>query len=135
MSVALSHSFITVEDQDEALGFYRDQLGLEVRADIRMGPMRWLTLECPGVPGVEIALETPQGRPGDADALRAVIRAGALTAGIFRVDDVDAIFARLTAGGAPVVQEPTDQPYGVRDCAVRDPSGNMVRLAQPSSGS
>ncbi len=134
MGPTLSHCFITVEDQDEALAFYRDQLGLEVRSDLSMGPMRWLTLGSTATPGVEVALETPEGRPGDTEALHAVIRAGSLTAGIFRVDDVDAVFAKLTTAGAPVVQEPTDQPYGVRDCAVRDPSGNMVRLAQPLAG-
>jgi catechol 2,3-dioxygenase-like lactoylglutathione lyase family enzyme len=132
VSISLSHCFITVRDQDEALAFYRDVLGLRVRSDVPIGSMRWLTVVSPSEPGgVEISLETPAGRPGDGQALSAVVAAGSLTAAIFEVEDCDAIFARAREAGAAVVQEPADRPYGVRDSAVRDPSGNMVRFAQP----
>ena len=130
MGPRLSHCFVTVHDQEAALAFYRDVLGLTVRQDHRIGSMRWLTVSA-GDGGTEIALETPEGRPGSVAALSEVIAAGSLTAAILETDDVDALFARAVASGAPVVQEPKDQPYGVRDCAVRDPSQNMVRLAQP----
>ena len=120
MNITLSHCFITVRDQEEALAFYRDVVGLEVRSDVQLGPMRWLTVAPPSQPdGVELSLETPDGRPGDIDALARVMADGALTAAIFACD---ALFAKAVAAGADVVQEPKDQPYGVRDCAVRDPS-------------
>jgi len=135
MQPELSHCFITVRDQGEALRFYRDAVGLAVRTDITMGESRWLTMGAPSQPdGVEISLETPVGRPGESGALAKVMAAGSLTAAIFRVDDCDASFTKAVEAGAEVVQEPKDQPYGVRDCAVRDPSKNMVRFSQPLSG-
>lgn len=135
MDVKLSHCFVTVHDQEEALAFYRDVLGLEVRADVAIGPMRWLTVGSMSQPGgTELSLETPEGRPGDVEALRDVFAAGSLTAAIVETTDCDALFAKAVAVGAEVVQKPKDQPYGVRDCAVRDPSRNMVRIAQPLEG-
>ena len=135
MDLKLSQCFITVHDQDDALAFYRDVLGLEARADVVIGSMRWLTVASPSEPdGVELALETPDGRPGDPRALAQVMSAGSLTAAIFQTGDCDALFAKAVAAGAEVVQEPKDQPYGVRDCAVRDPSKNMVRFSQPLGG-
>ena len=132
MATRMSHCFITVHDQDEALAFYRDLVGLEVRADLAIGSMRWLTVAAPGQSdGVEISLETPIGRAGDVDALSRVVAAGSLTAAIFETDDCDAVFVRLREAGCAVIQSPKDEPWGVRDCAVRDPSGNMVRFAQP----
>jgi catechol 2,3-dioxygenase-like lactoylglutathione lyase family enzyme len=132
MVTRLSHCFITVRDQDEALVFYRDLVGLEVRADLPIGSMRWLTVAAPGEPdGTEISLETPEGRPGDEAALSRVMAAGSLTAAIFQTADCDLVFDALSRAGCPVIQPPTDQRYGVRDCAVRDPSGNMVRFSQP----
>ncbi len=132
MTLKVSHCFITVDDQDEALSFYRDVVGLEIRTDAVIGAMRWLTLASPDEPnGVELSLETPDGRPGDLDALNQVMLAGSLTAAILETDDCDSLFAKAVAAGADVVQRPKDQPYGVRDCAVRDPSQNMVRFAQP----
>ncbi len=132
MNVRLSHCFITVRDQEEALAFYRDVVGLEIRSDVQLGPMRWLTVAPPSQPdGVELSLETPAGRPGNIDALEQVMADGSLTAAIFASDDCDALFEKAVAAGAEVVQEPMDQPYGVRDCAVRDPSKNMVRFSQP----
>jgi predicted enzyme related to lactoylglutathione lyase len=135
MDLKLSHCFITVRDQDEALAFYRDVLGLRVRTDVNIGSMRWLTVGSASDPdGVEISLETPDGRPGDPAALAQVMSAGSLTAAIFQTDDCDEAFAKAVAAGAEVVQEPKDQPYGVRDCGVRDPSKNMVRISQPLGG-
>ncbi len=133
MNLTLSHCFITVRDQEEALGFYRDVVGLEVRSDVQIGPMRWLTVAPPSQPdGVELSLETPAGRPGNIDELAQVMAAGSLTAAIFACDDCDALFEKAVAAGAEVVQEPMEEPYvGVRDCAVRDPSKNMVRFSQP----
>ena len=97
--------------------------------------MRWLTVTSPSQSGgVELSLETPSGRPGEPGALAKVMSAGSLTAAIFQTDDCDAIFKKAVASGAEVVQEPKDQPYGVRDCGVRDPSKNMVRFAQPLKG-
>ncbi len=130
VDLELSHCFITVRDLDEALAFYRDVLGLQVRTDAAIGPMRWLTVGPEGQPDVQVSLETPEGRPGDVGALAEVVAAGSLTGAIFRTADCDAAFAELLDAHAPVVQEPKDQPYGVRDCAVRDPSGNMLRFAQ-----
>jgi catechol 2,3-dioxygenase-like lactoylglutathione lyase family enzyme len=131
MTTYLSHASILVLDQDAALAFYRDALGLEVRSDNAWEGARWLTVGPPTQPEVQILLETielrPRGGP-DADALRALVTKGAMPSLIFETDDVDAAFEKARATGAEVLQEPMDQPYGVRDCAFRDPSGNMVRL-------
>ncbi len=123
--------FIPVDDPDAALGFYRDALGLEVRADVASEGFRWVTVGAPGQ-DVDIVLSQPHGgrSPADGDALQALVSKGALQAAIFRADDLAATFERLRAAGVEVLQEPTDQPWGVRDCAVRDPSGNMVRIQQ-----
>ena len=133
MGIKVSHSFITVDDQEKALTFYRDALGLEVRADAPLGPFRWLTVGAPGQPGVEIVLATPDmgHGPDDTEALKALLAKGALQAVIFTTDDFDAMYERVRASGAEVLQEPIDQPYGVRDCGFRDPSGNHVRIGSP----
>ena len=133
MTLTVSHSFITVDDQEKALTFYRDALGLVVKADAPLGPFRWLTVGSPDQPGVEIVLATPDmgHGPGDTEALRALLAKGALQAVIFMTDDFDAMFERVRATGAEVLQEPIDQPYGVRDCGFRDPSGNHVRIGTP----
>lgn len=131
----ISHTFITVDDHDKALGFYRDLLGFTVTKDISMGDFRWVSVAAPGTPDVEVVLETvggsPETTPADREALAALLAKGLLRAIIVTVDDVDATFAKLEAAGADVIQEPFDQPYGVRDCAFRDPAGNMVRINQP----
>ena len=133
MEIKVSHSFITVDDQDKALTFYRDALGLEVKADAPLGPFRWLTVGSPDQPGVEIVLATPDmgHGPDDTEALRALLAKGALQAVIFTTDDFDAMYERVRATGAEVLQEPIDQPYGVRDCGFRDPAGNHVRIGSP----
>jgi catechol 2,3-dioxygenase-like lactoylglutathione lyase family enzyme len=131
MSPTVSALFITVHDPESALGFYRDGLGLEVRNDVTSGEFRWVTVGAPGQ-DVDIVLSQPHGgrSPEDGDALLELVTKGALQAAIFRSDDLDATFETLRASGAEVLQEPASQPWGVRDCAFRDPSGNMVRIAQ-----
>ena len=131
MTVTVSSMFIPVYDPDEALMFYRDGLGLEVRADVASEGFRWVTVGAPGQ-AVDIVLSQPHGgrSQADGDALLALVTKGSLQAAIFRADDLDLAFERLRAAGAEVLEEPTDQPWGVRDCAFRDPSGNMVRIQQ-----
>ncbi len=131
MAVTISTTFIPVHDADEALGFYRDALGLEVRNDVGADGMRWVTVGTPGH-DVDIVLFPPHGggSQDDGDALLALTAKGALQAAIFAADDLDATFERVQASGAEVLQEPASQPWGARDCAFRDPSGNMVRIAQ-----
>ena len=131
MRLTVCTMFIPVDDPDAALGFYRDALGLEVRADVASEGFRWVTVGAPGQ-DVDIVLSQPHGgrSPADGDALQALVSKGALQAAIFRADDLAATFERLSAAGVEVLQGPTDQPWGVRDCAVRDPSGNMVRIQQ-----
>jgi len=133
MNLTVSHLFIAVTDQQKALEFYRDVLGLELRTDAQIGPeYRWLTVGPKGQPDIEIMLEPAgMGRsPEDAEAINALVAKGALVPVIFATDDVDEVFERLSKAGAEVLQEPIDQPWGPRDCAFRDPSGNMVRIHQ-----
>ena len=129
----MSHSFVTVDDQDKALTFYRDVLGLNVTADAPLGPFRWLTVSAPGNPGMEIVLATPDmgHGPDDTEALKMLLAKGALNGVLFTTDNCDAAFERIRATGAEVLQEPIDQPYGVRDCGFRDPAGNHVRIGSP----
>jgi catechol 2,3-dioxygenase-like lactoylglutathione lyase family enzyme len=131
MTVTVSAMFIPVEDPDAALGFYRDALGLEVRVDVSNGGFRWVTVGAPGQ-DVDIVLFQPHGgrSQADGDALLSLVLQGSLQAAIFRSDDLEATFEQLRASGADVLEEPADRPWGVRDCAVRDPSGNLVRIAQ-----
>ena len=133
MELKISHSFVTVDDHEKALGFYRDVLGLQVTADAPLGPFRWLTVSPPSQPGVEIVLATPDmgHGPDDTEALRTLLAKGALNGVLFTTDDCDAAFEHVRKSGAEVLQEPIDQPYGVRDCAFRDPAGNHVRIGTP----
>ncbi|HEU5421445.1 MAG TPA: VOC family protein [Streptosporangiaceae bacterium] len=130
MAITLQYCHITVSDVDEALGFYRDALGLEMRNDVGSGGFRWVTLGTPGQPGLQIVLSEPHaGRSrADGDALQELLVKGVLPMTIFHADNVDAAFEKVRASGAEVLQEPIDQPWGPRDCAFRDPSGNMVRI-------
>src|SRR6185295_5389109 len=126
--------FVLVHDPDDALRFYRDTLGLELRNDVARDDFRWLTVGAPSQPDVAIVVTNYlNGSPADADALAALVAKGALNGVHFRTEDLDATFATLQAAGAEIVQEPTEQPWGTRDCAVRDPSGNLVRIDQPPS--
>ena len=131
MTVTLSTTFILVNDPDEALAFYRDALGLEVRNDVASGGFRWVTVGAPGQ-DVEIVLSQPHGGRSqvEGDALLSLVTQGSLQAAIFRADDLDETFEKVRASGAEVLQEPVSQPWGARDCAFRDPSGNLVRIAQ-----
>jgi len=132
MNLSLSTCFVLVHDPDLALAFYRDTLGLELRNDVAREDFRWLTVGAASQPGVAIVLTNYlNGSPADQDALAALLAKGALNGVHFHTDDLDAAFQELCAAGAEIVQEPTDQPWGTRDCAVRDPSGNLVRIDQP----
>ena len=140
MTITLSHAFVWCLDQDEALRFYQDALGFEVRTDAPMESMRWLTVGPPDQPDVEIGLlePVPGASEEDAEAVRRMVAKGVLGSLLFRTDDVQAAFERVRTAGADIIQEPTEMPYGVIDCAFRDPSGNHVRIGQeldPASGS
>jgi predicted enzyme related to lactoylglutathione lyase len=132
MAVTVSTMFIPVHDPDEALAFYRDALGLEVRMDVASDGYRWVTVGAADQ-DLGIVLFQPHGGRSqtEGDALLALVTQGSLQAAIFRADDLDATFEKVRASGtAEVLQEPTSQPWGARDCAFRDPSGNLVRIAQ-----
>jgi catechol 2,3-dioxygenase-like lactoylglutathione lyase family enzyme len=132
MDLTLSTSFIQVHDPDLALVFYHDVLGLELRNDVANEAFRWITVGSASQPDISIVLTNYVcGSPADGDAVAALLAKGALNGVHFRTDDLDATFEKVRASGADIVQEPTDQPWGTRDCAVRDPSGNMVRIDQP----
>lgn len=132
MSISLKYTHITVNDVDAAEAFYRGALGLEVLQDVSSGGHRWLTLGTSAQPGLGIVLSDPHaGRSeSDGDALQELLTKGVLPHTVFAADDVDVAFERVRASGAEVLQEPMDQGWGPRDCAFRDPSGNVVRIAQ-----
>jgi catechol 2,3-dioxygenase-like lactoylglutathione lyase family enzyme len=134
MDITISASFLPHDDPDAALAFYRDTLGFEVRNDVGYKGMRWLTVGPPDQPGTSIVLHPPAVDPGITEEERRTIvemMAKGTYAGILLATaDVDATFERLQASDAEIVQEPTDQPYGVRDCAVRDPAGNLLRIQE-----
>ncbi len=131
MSISVQTMFIPVHDPDAALAFYRDALGLEVRMDVSSDCFRWVTVGAPGQ-DMSIVLSQPHGGRSQAegDALLTLVTQGSIQAAIFRADDLDATFERVRESGAEVLQEPVAQPWGARDCAFRDPSGNLVRIAQ-----
>lgn len=135
MFTGISHHGIYVLDQDEALGFYVGKLGMEVRADVDLGFMRWLTVGVPGDPDREVLLERP-GPPAVSEEIAAQIRdlvtKGAMGLSlILTTDDCRRTYEELVANGVETTQEPTEQPYGV-DCAIRDPFGNHIRITQPA---
>ncbi|WP_306363576.1 VOC family protein [Nocardia sp. CC227C] len=135
MDISINASYLPQDDPDAALAFYRDTLGFEVRNDVGYEGMRWITVGPVGQPDVSIVLHPPAADPGITDDERRVIAemmAKGTYAGInLATRDLDGLFEKLQASdAAEVVQEPTDQPYGVRDCAFRDPAGNMVRIKQ-----
>lgn len=131
-TLAVANVFVFTDDHEASLGFYRDTLGFAVGTDVTNGGFRWCTLTTPTQPGLEIVLQSPGIYPGTSDADKAaladLLAKGHLSALIFGTDDVDGIYETVKASGAEVVQEPADQFYGVRDCAFRDPAGNMVRF-------
>ena len=131
MTVTVSTMFIPVHDPDESLGFYRDALGLQVRNDVSADGFRWVTVGAEGQ-DVDIVLFQPHGgrSQSEGDAFEALVAKGSFQAAIFRATDLDATFEKVRASGAEVLQEPASQPWGARDCAFRDPAGNLVRIAQ-----
>jgi len=132
MDLTLSTCFVQVHDPDLALVFYRDVLGLELRNDVGREGSRWITVGAASQPGISIVLTNyVNGGPADGDAIAALLAKGALNGVHFRTDDLDALFEKVRASGADIVQEPTEQFWGTRDFAVRDPSGNLVRVDQP----
>jgi catechol 2,3-dioxygenase-like lactoylglutathione lyase family enzyme len=133
MSVSISHVHVLVDDPDAALPFYRDTLGLTVHNEVAHDGFRWITLASDTQPEIQIVLSQPHaGRSQeDGDALAALLAKGELRSVQFRSDDLDATFEKVAgAPGAEVLQEPASQPWGVRDAAVRDPAGNLVRIEQ-----
>jgi catechol 2,3-dioxygenase-like lactoylglutathione lyase family enzyme len=134
MNLTLSQCFVLVHDPELALTFYRDALGLEVRNGVARQDFRWITVGAGSQPGVAIVLTNYlNGSPADGDALAALLAKGALNGVHFHTDNLDDSFEKLRASGAEIVQEPTNQPWGTRDFAVRDPSGNLLRIDQPPS--
>ena len=132
MTISLQYCNITVNDPAESIPFYRDGLGLEVRNDVANEGFHWITMGSPDQPELELVLSAPHaGRSqADGDQLQELLVKGVLPMLVFSTDDLDALFERLVSFGAEVLQEPMDQPWGPRDCAVRDPSGNMIRINQ-----
>ena len=132
MDLTLSTCFVIVHDPDQALAFYRDTLGLELRNDVATEGFRWVTVGAAAQPGVGIVLTNYlNGSPADGDAVTALVAKGALNGVHFHTDDLDDTFEKVRDSGAEIVQEPTEQFWGTRDFAVRDPSGNLVRIDQP----
>ncbi|WP_201315999.1 VOC family protein [Dyella sp. EPa41] len=134
MDITIHSSFLPQNDPEAAITFYRDTLGFEVRNDVGYGGKRWITVGPTGQPGLSIVLYPPDASPGITDDERRTI-AEMMAKGTFGIillatHDLAGTFERLQARDADIVQEPTDQPYGVRDCAVRDPAGNMIRIQQ-----
>jgi uncharacterized glyoxalase superfamily protein PhnB len=132
MNITIYQAMLPQSDPEAALDFYRDALGFELRNDVGYEGMRWLTMGPPNQPGTSVVLYPPGADPGVTDDEKRTI-AEMMAKGTFAMlnlatDDLDATFERLQSIGAEIMQEPTDQPYGVRDCAVRDPAGNMIRI-------
>jgi predicted enzyme related to lactoylglutathione lyase len=134
MDVTIHASFLRHDDPEASLAFFRDALGFEVRSDVGSGQMRWITVGPPGQPSTSILLAPPVTDPGVTDDERRTI-AEMMAKGTYgwillAAKDLDGSFERVQASGAEVVQEPTEQPYGARDCAFRDPAGNTVRIQE-----
>jgi predicted enzyme related to lactoylglutathione lyase len=134
MDITIHHSFLPHDDPDASLAFYRDILGWEVRNDVEYGGMHWITVGPAGQPGTSIVLYPPAATPGITDDERRTIAEmmakGTYATIVLATADLDDAFARVQASNAEVVQEPIEQPYGVRDCAVRDPAGNLIRIQE-----
>ena len=134
MNITIHTTVLPHDDPEASLAFYRDTLGFEVRIDFGNGAKRWITVGPPDQPGTSILLAPPAADPGVTDDERSTIvemmAKGTYGWILLATDDLDDTFEKLQAGDADIVQEPTDQPYGVRDCALRDPAGNMVRIQQ-----
>ena len=136
MDIKILSSFLPQDYPDAAVAFYRDVLGFEVRNDVGYSGMRWITVGPPDQPGTSIVLYPPAATPGitedEARTISEMMAKGTYATVVMATKDVDGTFERVQAGDAEVVQEPTDQPYGIRDCAFRDPAGNLVRIQELS---
>ena len=134
MDITIHSSMLPHNDPDAALAFYRDILGFEVRNDVEYGGLHWITVGPPGQPDTSIVLYPPAAAPGVTDDERRTIAEmmakGTYATINFATEDLDGAFERLQESGAEIVQEPVEQPYGLRDCAVRDPAGNLIRMQQ-----
>jgi catechol 2,3-dioxygenase-like lactoylglutathione lyase family enzyme len=132
MTITINNTFLTVHDKDIALTFYRDALGLELVGDVERGGSFWATVTLPDQPGVNIVLSDPYGGRSqeDGDSMARLMGKGALNGVSFAASNLEETFEKVRASGAEVMQEPMDQPWGARDCAFRDPSGNMIRINQ-----
>ncbi|WP_305091418.1 VOC family protein [Prescottella sp. R16] len=132
MDITIHNAFLPHLDRDATLAFYRDLLGFEVRKEVGYNDMYWITVGHPDQPGVSLVLTPPAADPGVTDEERRTITEmmakGTYAILTLATPDLDATFDKLVAGDAEIVQEPTDQPYGIRDCAVRDPAGNLLRI-------
>jgi catechol 2,3-dioxygenase-like lactoylglutathione lyase family enzyme len=134
MDITIYQSYLPHTDPDASLAFYRDILGFEVRDDVEYGGMHWITVGSADQPGTSLVLYPPEASPGITDEERRTIEEmmakGTYASLNLATPDLDTVFDRLQASDAEVVQEPTDQPYGIRDCAFRDPAGNMIRIQE-----
>jgi predicted enzyme related to lactoylglutathione lyase len=134
MDITIHTTFLPHDDPDAALAFYRDTLGFEVRQDVKYGGMRWITVGPADQPGTSINLYPPAATPGITDderrAIVEMMAKGSYARIVLATADLDGAFERLQASGAEVIQEPIEQPYGLRDCAFRDPAGNEIRITQ-----
>ena len=135
MDITIQYTFLPHTDPESSLAFYRDTLGFEVRNDVGYEGMRWITVGPVDQPGTSVVLHPPAADPGVTDEERRTIAEmmakGTYASIVLAATDVDGVFEQVQASGAEVAQEPIDQPYGVRDCAFRDPAGNMVRIQEP----
>ncbi|PPJ30280.1 glyoxalase [Nocardia nova] len=136
MDITIHDTFLPQDDPEAALTFYRDTLGFEVRNDVGFKGMHWITVGPAGQPDISIVLYPPNATPGvtaeEQRTISEMMAKGTFASLNLATKNVDEVFERLQANGAEVVQEPTDQPYGLRDCAFRDPSGNLLRIQQAS---
>jgi catechol 2,3-dioxygenase-like lactoylglutathione lyase family enzyme len=134
MDITIHATFLPQTDPDASLAFYRDVLGFEVRNDVGYGGLRWITVGPADQPGMSIVLTPPAVDPGiTEDERRTIVEMmakGSYATIILATSDLDGAFAKVEAGGAEIVQEPTEQPYGIRDCALRDPAGNLIRISE-----
>ena len=135
MDITIHAAFLPHDDPDASLAFYRDTLGFEVRNDVGYGGLRWITVGPPGQPGTSIVLQppTPPGCGATEDERRTIaemMAKGTFATLLLATPDLDATFERVQSKGAEIVQEPTEQPYGIRDCAFRDPAGTLIRISE-----
>ncbi|MBU6477663.1 MAG: VOC family protein [Xanthomonadaceae bacterium] len=134
MNITIHSSFLPQNDPDASLAFYREVLGFEVRNDVGYNGLRWITIGPPGQPDVNIVLFPPSASPGVTDdekrTIAEMMAKGTYGIMLLATPNLDATFEKIQASGAEIVEEPTEQPYGVRDCAIRDPAGNLLRVQQ-----